>query len=69
MDFNQTQTQNIDTLWHRDECFTFWGQKVKVRGHSRITGAYLGPLAPTPPLDFFCTNICLKILMLNFKYF
>ena len=29
MDSHQSYTN--DVLWGRDKCFTFWGQKVKVR--------------------------------------
>jgi len=25
-----------DALWDRDECFTFWGQKVKGQGHATV---------------------------------
>ena len=30
------QTFSIHAFWDRDERFKFWGQKVKVQGHSEI---------------------------------
>jgi len=32
------QTFNVDAFWDRDECFNFWGQKVKGEDHSKIVG-------------------------------
>jgi len=29
------QTFNIGPFWEKDECFKFWGQKVKVQGRDR----------------------------------
>jgi len=46
-DFHQTYTS--DVLWDRDECIKFWGQKVKVQGHSGII--YAGTI--TAPVEAY----------------